>query len=673
MKMCGRDVLSRNAMLVMALAAVVVTVPVQAGNEAPVVSVKEVPAGAEAAARDTWKTAVAGSRFAGGAALENGRIVVVAAVGGEGIMLLPADRNLKGSALITPFTAGKETGKITGVRLDKQDETEASLKVSFGGADLNVAIRLGQLQAIVNPGKGVGSVEVAGEMKYVVMPDFFGHDVVFNPRQLKSEMVTPPAENFLLNMIAGSDSIVMCAWQGPLSLSKEKKAGAAAGKTEEKDPRVDLMLSGRGADRMVKKTRHECDGKPLYVALLAKKGIWYEKDLAGVKAQVSTELDWKRPYEAKWRAIFLGKEGTFCGEFMVKDVTWDVTYDTKDWARRGDDGAPGMWWQGEWRRFTVPAYIPLRAPQKTFISVYADSASVAEVKKVNDALRAEAKTSGKPFAAVAPTNTFETVILYASDRRPETPLDEKLPTDVMRDCLGIGPCEYVLDLEGMKETTTRNGHYVHPTCHTFDNWISRFGKAAAGKDSDLPDETRNGRKGIPLAGLKAGEKFKPEDEAILIERLEDFAWFTGKINVRLHQYQDFAKNMVKFCNEESAKNPALKPVADEVVREGELLLKQCSDKTLEGMTRQRDEWKVKVDKVIEEVKAGNYANVNRAGDIRGYAEPQDNLMGICHRLTKGMRQAASTVDSPDPAVAAFAGKVRALSHEMLRSKGHFEY
>jgi hypothetical protein len=638
---------------------------------APMLQVWELPAQADAASRDGWKAVEAGAAFRHGAALDNGRITLLAAVGSDVVQLLPSDRSLKAGAQIVPVAAdGKGLGKIIGVKLAKREDDEAALTVSFQSAEVSVAIRLEQLAAVVTPGRGVGAIEVGGRTAYVVMPDFFGHDVVFNPRQLRSDLITPPAENFLLNLQAGGDAILMCVWQGPLALGKEKKG-------DEKEPRVDLVLAGQGAERMVTRTRHECDGKPLYVALLARKGLWFDKDISNDTAQKPMELDWARPYEAKWRALFLGREGAFSDDFLVRDVTWDITYDS-DWGkngRRDAAGYPQMWFQGLWIRFDLPAWIQDTTTKKTFACIYADYKYRAPVVKANEALRAKAKKDGTPFVEAYPTNVFNRLVVYAIDRRKETPLSEKTPTDVMRDCLGVGPCEYVVDLEGMstdKSKTWRNGHYVHPTCFTCDAWILRFRDALKG-NSILPEETRNGKKGVPLSMVKPGERFKPEDEAILVDRLEDLAWFTDKINKRLAEYNAFAKKMIACCNAAAAENPAVKPTADAVAKEAESLLKQCNDAMLKKVEEQHAKWDATIKGYVEEVKAGQYANFPKANSIRDYAVNQDDLMGVCHRLTKGMRQSAAMVDSSDPAVTAFAARVRAMSHDMLRSKGHFEF
>src|SRR6202041_3223821 len=42
------------------------------------------------------------------------------------------------------------------------------------------------------------------------------------------------------------------------------------------------------------------------------------------------------------------------------------------------------------------------------------------------------------------------VVVYPINRVKETPLDAYTVVDVMRNTLGVGPCEHILDLEGQK-------------------------------------------------------------------------------------------------------------------------------------------------------------------------------------------------------------------------------
>lgn len=116
----------------------------------------------------------------------------------------------------------------------------------------------------------------------------------------------------------------------------------------------------------------------------------------------------------------------------------------------------------------------------------------------------------------------------------------------------------------------------------------------------------------------------------------------------------------------------LKPITDELSKDADLLLKRCSDERLRDMSKERDGWNDRMPKIVTEVTNGVYKSIASAGGIRDYAEGQDTLTTLCRRLVIAMRQKASMVDSSDPAVTAFSNKVRAMCHEMLRKKGHFE-
>ena len=49
------------------------------------------------------------------------------------------------------------------------------------------------------------------------------------------------------------------------------------------------------------------------------------------------------------------------------------------------------------------------------------------------------------------------VLVYPSDRTKETPLATFTPVDIVRNTLGVGPCEYVLDREGLQGRSANTG------------------------------------------------------------------------------------------------------------------------------------------------------------------------------------------------------------------------
>src|SRR5262249_20881953 len=58
------------------------------------------------------------------------------------------------------------------------------------------------------------------------------------------------------------------------------------------------------------------------------------------------------------------------------------------------------------------------------------------------------------------------LLTYLIDRTPATPLTASCPTDVMRNTLGVGPCQYILACEGM-------GAEGDPTPNSVMGWVEK--------------------------------------------------------------------------------------------------------------------------------------------------------------------------------------------------------
>jgi hypothetical protein len=278
---------------------------------------------------------------------------------------------------------------------------------------------------------------------------------------------------------------------------------------------------------------------------------------------------------------------------------------------------------------------------------------------------AERKKAEKDKAL--PPNVFERVVVYPMDRRADTALSALTPTDIMRESLGEGPCAYVLDIEGIKQKSGRGE--TRATCGTFDQFINPFLNAIKGHKQDI---NFDGKK-ISVSAIKAGERFTPENEAFLAERVEELSLFVTAVNKRLHEYCKAGDEIMAYSKEAAARSPQVKPLAEKVIKQMTMLRQRCSDGAMKNFDGQCDFWDKETKKVAGEVKNGVYTGVAKTGDIRdGYAEPQDIMVTFCRRCMKGVRQEASQADANDPEVLKFANKVRTLSHEALRSKLQIE-
>ena len=121
------------------------------------------------------------------------------------------------------------------------------------------------------------------------------------------------------------------------------------------------------------------------------------------KRQGDVVLDWKPPFAAKWRADWLGEDGAANSWFFQKSGR----------IRRAHADRRG-------RRVPVPAR--------------RRSATV------------QLQSAGGRSRPAAP----RPLVVYAMDRSRATPLTAFCPIDVLRSTLGVGPCQYILQTEGLR-------------------------------------------------------------------------------------------------------------------------------------------------------------------------------------------------------------------------------
>jgi hypothetical protein len=162
---------------------------------------------------------------------------------------------------------------------------------------------------------------------------------------------------------------------------------------------VDAIMEGTGEKASFHGVEIECvPGKSLWVALLEAPGIWHSRKIAaGESGEV--ELAWRRPFAAQWRCDAAGSGGLAHSSSFA-----DAPGASADAAR--------CWFDRE------RAFVRLLRPP--------------------------------PAEADATASAGETMlVVYPIDRSPATPLTAFCVNDIMRSALGTGPCQYVLEAEGM--------------------------------------------------------------------------------------------------------------------------------------------------------------------------------------------------------------------------------
>lgn len=370
--------------------------------------------GQAAARREHWQLVQEGKTehtFRGDAALTNDRLIVLVPRQTRGVQVYAhTPRGIERRAVI----GSNERGRLSSWAICQNDASAVDFAAVFSADDgsskaMRFRITAGQPLLRITAGRGMGKFVVSTRSRYVVVPDFFGDDMVFDAAGSRLAL---PAESFLVHMLTGGDAMLMCVWQG--------------------DERpVHLAPGGR--------TEIGCaPGSQLWLALLEGERTWAERI-----------QDWQPPFDAKWRVSVMGQDGD---------------------------------------------------------------------------------TTSQAFAAQS-VAAGQRAIVYPIDRSRSTPLDVFCLTDVMRNTLGCGPCQYLLDREGFdpRERST-------PADVT--QWIERLFKRK--RDRRSADQIR--------------------------ERLKLMGEHVRRADARVGQYEDLATQLQRICADEPA--PALRRLAAQMQQAG---------------------------------------------------------------------------------------------------------
>jgi len=252
------------------------------------------------------------------------------------------------------------------------------------------------------------------------------------------------------------------------------------------------------------------------------------------------------------------------------------------------------------------------------------------------------------------------VVIYPINRLADTPPEWYTPVDVVRNTLGVGPCQYILDVEGQKQE-----HVGRATCHV----------------RTLLNETWT-------AGQQKAKRKEIENW------LGDGLDFVTHIRNRILAYVDFGHDLRKYL----AAQREARPEAKEAIDELEAIAKEIDirvDARMESMKIRLTKLAVEVAERKEEITppalaaALNRSFVKALLDYEGadwkdrlkkeYTDPltviggeQDEMVGECRWAVKAIRQKAGILMAVDPKVAPVAAEVRSRTQKILRGGAAYE-
>jgi hypothetical protein len=350
-----------------------------------------------------------GHRFQGDAVLLNDKLTVVLRRQGPGAEVYsqtatgPAAR----AVLIPLPAAGSKITGLASVQTVENNPGAVTLAATFttdGGGRPSVKLRLttGRSMVEIRPGEVADRLAVWDRPRWVVVPSFFGNDMVFGPETFGCLRHGLPAENFFLNLLADGDAMVMCVW-------KSSRRWA------------DVLLFEREGRREFGGCEIECaSDEPIWVAFMEGPDIWHQQAISSSADEKGpATLAWPRPFAAKWR-----------GNLRVR-----IGFATS---------------------FDLEGQLP------------PDEETVRRIRPIADAM--------------ALSHYQPTLLTYPIDRTKATPLTAFCPTDVLRDTLGVGPCQYILQTEGLASEG-------NPTPAKVMDWIEK--QFERGKEQQAAAEIRD--------------------------------------------------------------------------------------------------------------------------------------------------------------------------------------
>ena len=547
--------------------------------------------------------------FQGDAVVSNGRIALMVRQQDSAaeVHTLQANGAISRVRLCLLAANGDAADRLVRMNLVENTKGIASLEVVYKttkGSEVAAKFRIkrGDIAVQTDPGTGAGKLRVECPGRFVVLPDFFADDITIDAVKLRPASVEIPSENFLLHLTGKNDAIAMCVF-------------------ENREQDVKLTLAGEGSQRIINGSEIGFGGKKIWVAVMATPQIWHAIDLKPADKGKVIPLDWKMPFLAQWRVDFS----------RANDLvdSWDMLLQHK----KGAEYIKPAWFGGPAekvndatrRRFTeVLGFFPYPA--------WSDPSRRGFLQPLD-------LTTRTKFVSVL---TYQgPVLLYPFNRLAETPPDVYTMVDVARNTLGVGPCQYILDLEGQKQE-----YKGLATCDT---------QVALHKIYETGQQ----------------KKRRPEVE----KNLQDALVFVTHIRSRIATYVDFGHKIRKYLAEQKKAHPELSAELAELDQIAQELDARFAER------EERIQSPAKVAKMNDDFRKNvlDYEGADALEQCKKYTAAlvriggnQDKLVAECRWVVRTLRQRAGLMVALDPRFAATAAEIRTRTQEVLRNPANHE-
>ncbi|NLF68266.1 MAG: hypothetical protein GX575_04335 [Candidatus Anammoximicrobium sp.] len=535
--------------------------------------------------------------FRGDAVLLNDRLAVRLRRGAGGAEVYsPGAEGWMLRAVLAP--GGEAPGAaLTSVTIVDNTPSEVSLDAAFaspGGkpCSLRFSLAMGQMFVKTEPQANVTGLSVAAPCRFAVLPDFFADDIVIDAAELPVAAAELPSENFLLHLLPGRDAVVM-----------------TVASRRDRDARI--TLSGEGDQRRIDRSVMDYGPKgTIWVAVLGGREVWHQREVRSDQAGQIIPLDWTAPFPAQWRV-----------DWRLADrltASWELV----------SEQASGEFIKYGW--FGNPETLP--ATRLRWTTVYGRFPYPCWFDREGRAF----------FQPLKKTVCFDgPAVIYPINRIRHTPLDQFTVVDVVRATLGVGPCEYILDVEG--QGATRKGR---ATCATRDALKAIY-------------------------GARQQKQRRAEIETILDEVVQ----FVTHIRSRIDQYVDFGHELLAYLDQQKLAHPELAEFLADMASATKAIdaafeKRQASIRSPQYVIDLTDEFRKTLLDNEEDDALPRCTKICEAIVVVG--GNQDELVGECRNAVKILRQRAGLAMAQQPQTASIAKEIRDRTQKVLRQAASYE-
>jgi hypothetical protein len=463
---------------------------------------------------------------------------------------------------------------------------------------LEYGLTLGQPFVQTRSRRGVARLQVVAPCRFAVLPDFFADDFVVDAAELPVAETEVPSESFFMHLLGQGEALLM-----------------VVGNPAREDVRI--ALTGTADRRVIRSSEfgYAPDGK-VDVAVLERPGIWHRRDVAADDADRVLPLDWRAPYPAHWRVDWR-RDDTLTDSWEMLMQGAEGEYVKHGWYGQPESFGNDDWAKEGRRRWTtVLGFFQYPCWMEKDGTGY-----LQPLKK------------GARFQGPA--------LIYPINRLETTPLEAFTVVDVMRATLGVGPCEYILDVEGQKKT-----FHGRPTC------ASR----------------------TILDTIYSHKEQKAKREEVRTT-LDEVLAFVRHIRGRIEDYVTFARRTDAYLDTQRQSHPDLAgdlAKLQTTIRRlpGHVAQRQNGIKTPQFATQLVDDFRANL---LDDEGPDALAKCKRITaalvDIGGN---QDELVGECRMVVKTLRQQIALASATDPRLAPIARELRQRTRLILRNPASYE-